>query len=159
MFFGTKEWDYAVDQVLSNEITANRGIFDRQGKKIEITVKTANALDKKIKKPSYLSLVRVRRLGEARPGPGVQLKIITAFEDGSKKTSYWDGQGSWADFRFTGASKVKYAQIDPGNVFLIDRDLSNNSYIVKANMAGTLRWSGKLLFWIQNLLQFVSTLS
>jgi hypothetical protein len=159
LFFGTREWDYAVDQVISREITASRGIFDNQGKKSEITAKAARALDKKIKKPRYQSLVRVRRLGEARPGPGVQLKIKTAFEDGSQKISYWDGQGSWAEFSFTGASKVRYAQIDPDNVFLIDRDLGNNSYTVKSNMAGTVRWTGKLLFWLQNLLQFVSTLS
>jgi hypothetical protein len=159
LFFGTSEWDYAVDQVTSQEITTARGIFDSQGRKSEITAKAARALDRKNKQPRYQSLVRVRRLGEARPGPGVRLKIITAFADGSQKINYWDGQGSWAEFSFTGDSKITYAQIDPDNVFLIDRDLSNNSYTVKAHMAGTLRWTGKLLFWIQNLLQFVSTLS
>ena len=159
LFFGTSEWDYAVDQVTSQEITTARGIFDNQGKKSEITAKAARALDKKNKQPRYRSLVRVRRLGEARPGRGVQLKIKIVFADGSQKISYWDGQGSWAEFSFTGDSRIKYAQIDPDNVFLIDRDLSNNSYTVKSNMAGTLRWTGKLLFWIQNLLQFVSTLS
>ena len=159
LFFSTREWDYAVDEVTSRKIKASRGIFDREGKKSEVTAKEARALDKKNKQPRYQSLVRVRRLGEARPGPGVRLKIITAFEDGTQKIDYWDGQGSWVEFSFTGASKVKYAQIDPDNVFLIDRDLSNNSFIVKAKMAGTMRWTGKLLFWIQNLLQFVSALS
>lgn len=159
LFFGTYEWDYAIDQATSQEITIARGIFDRQKKKIEITAKAARALDKKNKKPRYQSLVRVRRLGEARPGPGVQLKIKTVFADGSQKISYWDGQDRWVEFSFTGGSRIKYAQIDPDNVFLIDRDLTNNSYTVKPHMAGTLRWTGKLLFWIQNLLQFVSTLS
>jgi hypothetical protein len=159
LFFGTSEWDYAVDGVISREIKASRGVFDGAGGKNEVTTKAARALDKKNKHPRYQSLVRVRRLGEARPGPGIKLKIITAFEDGSKEISYWNGQDSWAEFSFEGNSKVKYAQIDPDNVFLIDRDLSNNSYTVKAHMAGALRWSGKLLFWIQNLLQFVSALS
>ena len=31
MFFGTAEWDYAVDRVTSQEITTARGMFDRQG--------------------------------------------------------------------------------------------------------------------------------
>jgi hypothetical protein len=159
LFFSTREWDYAVDQVTSQKITAARGIFDSQGKRSEVTVQAARDLDQKNKKPLYRSLVRIRRLGEARPGPGVMLKIVTAFEDGSKKTNYWDGQGSWSEFAFIGPSKVKYAQVDPDNIFLIDRDLSNNSFIVKANMAGTMRWTGKLLFWIQNLLQFVGTVS
>jgi hypothetical protein len=159
LFFGTSEWDYAVDGVISREIKASRGVFDGAEGKSEVTTKAARALDKKNKHPRYQSLVRVRRLGEARPGPGIKLKIITAFEDGSKEISYWNGQDSWAEFSFEGNSKVKYAQIDPDNVFLIDRNLSNNSYTVKAHMAGALRWSGKLLFWIQNLLQFVSALS
>ena len=159
LFFSTKEWDFAVDQVYSREIKTPRGVFDREGKKSENKAQAVRAHDKKNKHPRYQSVVRVRRLGEARPGPGVRLKIITAFEDGTKKIDYWDGQGSWAEFTGASFSKVKYAQIDPDNVFLIDRDLSNNSFAVKANMAGPLRWTGKLLFWIQNLLQFVSSVS
>jgi hypothetical protein len=159
LLFSTKEWDYAVDNVISSEIGTDRGVFDEKGKKTEITARAARDRDRKIKKPAFRSLVRVRRLGAARPGPGVLLKIVTAFEDGSQKTAYWDGQASWVEFRFSGASKVRSACIDPDNVFLVDRDLSNNSYVVKAKMTGTLRWSGKLLFWIQNLLQFVSALS
>jgi hypothetical protein len=159
LFFGTKEWDYAVDSVISLPARTPRGVFDGRGGKKEITTRAAREMDRKSKKTVYHSRVRVRRLGEARPGPGVKLKIVTAFEDGSQKTNYWDGQGNWTEFAFTGASKVKYARIDPGNVFLIDRDLSNNSYIVEAKPAGTLRWGAKLLFWLQNLLQFVSAVS
>ena len=159
LFFSTREWDYAIDSVSSYKIKTSRGIFDGQGKKSEITARAARELDEKNKKPVFRSLVRIRRLGDARPGPGVKLKIITAFEDGSIKTNYWDGQDRWTEFSFTGDSRVKYAHIDPDNVFLIDRDLSNNSFIVKANMAGTMRWTGKLLFWIQNLLQFAASVS
>ena len=81
------------------------------------------------------------------------------FEDGTQKIDHWDGQGRWVEFTYSGRSKVRYAQVDPDAVFLIDRDLSNNSYVVKARPAGALRWSGKLLFWLQNLLQFASALS
>jgi hypothetical protein len=159
LFFGTAEWDYAVDSVTSSEIKASRGVFDEKGKKTEITSRAARELDRKIKKPIFRSLVRLRRLGDARPGPGVRLKVVIGFEDGSQKTEYWDGQGSWTEFSFIGTSQAAYAQVDPDNVFLIDRDLSNNSFIVKARMSGTMRWTGKLLFWIQNLLQFAGSLS
>jgi len=159
LFFGTREWDYAVASVSSREVKTSRGVFDGKDRKNEVTSRTARDLDKKNKKTVYRSLVRIQRLGDARPGPGVKLKIITAFEDGSQKVNYWDGQDSWTEFSFAGASKIAYARLDPDNVFLIDRDLSNNSYIVKAKTAGTLRWTGKLLFWIQNLLQFASALS
>ncbi|HSQ36037.1 MAG TPA: M1 family aminopeptidase, partial [Candidatus Binatia bacterium] len=158
LFFSTREWDYAVDSVVSRQIKTRRGVFDVKGRKTEITTRAARGLDSKDKKPVYHSLVRVRRLGEARPGPGIQLKVVVAFEDGSKKITYWDGQGSWTEFSFEGASKITYACIDPDNVFLVDRDLSNNSVIVKAKMAGTMRWTSKLMFWIQNLLLFASAL-
>jgi len=159
MFQGTNDWDYAVERAVSEEIVTPRGIFDIQGGKTEVTAAKARAADKKIKKPQYASRVTVRRLGEARPGPGVMLKILTVFEDGTRKIEHWDGQGRWAVFSYTGPSKVKLAQVDPDTIFLVDRDLTNNSYIVKANSAGAMRWSGKLLFWIQNLLQFISALS
>jgi hypothetical protein len=159
LFFGTAEWDYAVESAVSREITTARGLFDRQGKKVEVTSKDARSQDKNDKKKRFSTRVRVRRLGEARPGPGVMLQVKTVFEDGTWKTEPWDGQGRWAEFSYEGSSRVKYAQVDPDTVFLIDRDLSNNSYVARARSAGAMRWSGKLLFWIQNLLQFVSTLS
>ncbi len=159
MFQDSLHWDYAVERAASQKVTAARGIFDRGGKKVEVTGRQARALDQGDKKPRYLTRVRVRRLGEARPGPDVQLKVRTVFEDGTQKIDHWDGQGRWAEFTYSGRSKVRYAQVDPDSVFLIDRDLSNNSYVVKARPAGALRWSGKLLFWLQNLLQFASALS
>lgn len=159
MFQGTDEWDYAVERATSEEIVSARGVFDLRGGKTEVTSAQARAADKKIKKPQYLSRVTVRRLGEARTGAGVRLKIRTVFADGSEKIAFWDGQGRWAEFSYMGSSRVQYAQIDPDNIFLIDRDLTNNSYIVKASSAGAMRWSSKLLFWMQNLLQFISALS
>ncbi len=159
MFQGSLHWDYAVERASSQRIAAARGVFDRGGKKVEITGKQARALDHGDKKPRYLTRVRVRRLGEARPGPDVRLKVRTLFADGSQKIENWDGQWRWIEFTYTGMSKVTQAQVDPDTVFLIDRDLSNNSYVVKSRAAGGLRWSGKLLFWLQNLLQFASALS
>jgi hypothetical protein len=159
LFFSTREWDYAVSEAVSRRVRTARGVFEGPKGKNTVTLKAAREQDRKEKKPAFRSLVRVRRLGDARPGPGVRLKIVTAFEDGSQKINYWDGQGRWAEFSFEGASKIASARIDPDQVFLIDRDLSNNSFFVKAHPAGTLRWTGKLLFWIQNLLLFASSLS
>ncbi len=158
LFYGTHEWDFALERAGSSEITTPRGVFDRQGKKIEVSGKNARELDKKEKQKRFITRVRIRRLGEARPGPGVTLKVITVFEDGSKQVEHWDGQDRWVEFTYTGKSKVKYAQVDPDRIFLIDCDLSNNSYIAKADSAGTMRWSSRLLFWMQNLLQFASAL-
>ncbi len=158
LFFAAKDWDYALERAESMEIAIPRGVFDRQGKKVETTVKSARAQDQKEKKKRFLTRVRVRRLGEARPGTGIALKVLTVFADGSRKVEHWDGRERWIEFTYEGPSKVRYAQVDPGTVFLVDRDLSNNSYVVEAKTAGTMRWSGRLLFWVQNLLQYASAL-
>ena len=158
LFFAAKDWDYALERAVSREIATPRGIFDRQGKKVETTSKIAADQDRKEKKKRFLTRVRVRRLGEARPGDGVKLKVLTVFEDGTRKSESWDGQGRWIEFTYEGPSKVRYAQVDPDTVFLVDRNLSNNSYVAVTKTAGAIRWSGKLLFWMQNLLQFASAL-
>ncbi len=158
MLRGTSDWDFAVDRAVSSEQSSARGVFERQGKKVEVTKKEARAQDKKEKRKRYVTRVRVRRLGEARPGIGVLLKIATVFEDGTRKTEHWDGQSRWIEFSYESGSKVQYAQIDPDTIFLIDRDLSNNSFVARGKSAGALRWSSQLLFWMQNLLQFSGAL-
>ena len=85
---------------------------------------------------------------------------MTVFEDGTQKDRILGRPGPLGRVQLSAApARSQYAQVDPDNVFLIDRDLSNNSFVVKARMAGAMRWSGKLLFWMQNLLQFASALS
>jgi hypothetical protein len=158
LFFAASDWDYAVERASSSEIRTPRGVFDRRLGRIEVTARDARRQDDGRPEKRYLTRVMVRRLGEARPGAGVALKVITVFEDGTRKTESWDGQGRWAEFTYEGKSKVAYAQVDPDAVFLVDRDLSNNSYVARAKAAGTLRWSSRLLFWMQNLLQFASAL-
>ncbi|MBN2346550.1 MAG: M1 family metallopeptidase [Candidatus Aminicenantes bacterium] len=158
LFFTANDWDYAVDSAVSREVRAARGVFDRGGRKAETSRRMARRQDREKKEKTYVTRVRVRRLGEARPGGGVRLKVLTVFEDGTRKVEGWDGQGRWTEFTYEGRSKVAYAQVDPETIFLIDRDLSNNSYVARAKSAGALRWSAKLQFWLQNLLQFASAL-
>ncbi len=158
LFFAAKEWDYAVDLADSREVRSARGVFERQGKKVEVTRRAAREQEKRGQEKLYVTRVRICRLGEARPGPGVTLQVLTVFEDSTRKTESWDGQGRWIDFVYEGPSKVKYAQVDPDTVFLVDRNLSNNSHVARGRSAGALRWSGKLQFWLQNLLQFAAAL-
>lgn len=157
-FFSAKEWDFAVAQAESQEIRTPRGVFERQGKKVETTSQAARQQDRKSSKKRYATCVRVERLGEARPGGGVRLKVLTVFENGERKVESWDGLGRWVEFTYEGPSRVKFAQVDPERVFLVDSDLSNNSRLAKADPAGALRWSARLLFWTQNLLQFAAAL-
>ncbi len=158
MLRGTSDWDYALDGAVSSERRSARGVFERQGREVEVSARKARQQDRKEKKKTYVTRVRVRRLGEARPGGDVALKVLTVFENGARRIENWDGRGRWIEFVYEGPDKVRYAQVDPETIFLIDRDLSNNSYVARGRSAGALRGSGKLLFWMQNLLQYAAAL-
>ncbi|MCP2604939.1 M1 family metallopeptidase [Candidatus Aminicenantes bacterium AH-873-B07] len=159
LFFKANEFDYGISSLISKRIKTARGIFDKKDKKIEITTKKAKEMDKKIEKPQYLTIVKVKRFGEAKLGGDVKLKIKIVFKDGTKEIKYWDGKARWTEFRFIKSSKVKYAQVDPDYIFLIDANITNNSLKLKPNRTGVLRWTNKFLFWVQNFLQFISIFS
>jgi len=159
LFFKANEFDYGISSLISKKIRTARGIFDKNGKKEEITTKKAKEIDKKIKTPKYLTIVKVRRFGEAKLGGDTKLKIKIVFEDGTEEIKYWDGKARWTEFRFIKNCKAKYAQVDPENIFLIDSNITNNSLKLKPDRRGALRWTNKLLFWVQNFLQFISIFS
>jgi hypothetical protein len=159
LFFKANEFDYGVSSLISKKIKTARGVFDKNGKKEEITSKMAKEIDKKIKEPRYLTIVKVKRFGEAKLGGDVKLKVKVVFEDGTEEIKYWDGKSRWNEFRFIKKTKAKYAVIDPENIFLIDSNITNNSLKLKPSRKGALRWSNKVLFWIQNFLQYVSIFS
>lgn len=156
-FFGTKEFDYGVTSVTCEKVKSPKGIFEKDGKKVEITGK--EKIGKEEKEDRYFSLIKVRRFGEAKLGGDVKLKIKVVFEDGKEEIRYWDGQSRWTEFRFITKSKLKYAQVDPDNLFLIDANITNNSLKLKADRTGAIDLANTILFWIQNLLLFVSSLS
>jgi hypothetical protein len=159
LFFHTLEFDYGIASVISEELTTPAGVFDKEdGKKTEITWQKTREIDEN-KEKQYLSIVNVRRYGEATLGGDVKLKVRIVFEDGKEETRFWDGNARWIRYKFTRPYKIKFAQVDPENRFLIDADFTNNSRKRKPDAAGAKRWTNKLHFWIQNLLQVFSIIS
>jgi hypothetical protein len=72
MLRGTSEWDFAVDRAVSSEQRSARGVFERQGRKVEVTARNAREQDRKRKKKTYMTRVRVRRLAlRLRAGHGL----------------------------------------------------------------------------------------
>ena len=100
-------------------------------------------------------MVRLERLEEAI----IPVEVLIHFEDGKQIIEYWDGKERAKDFVFERESKVDYAVIDPELKILMDKDLTNNSLIVKGNKKVALKYGSKFMFLIQNLMQFVSIFS
>lgn len=164
LFFDTVDFDYGVSSLTSfKKKKYVRGVHDVEGKKTEFTKKKIKEMEKEDKntgeKKLYITVVKLCRLGEARLGGDVSMKLKVVFEDSSEEVRYWKGQERWKKFTFEKPTKAKLAQIDPDNIWLIDSNLSNNSLKRKPSRKGVLRLTNQLLFWIQNYLQFVAAWS
>lgn len=159
LFQSANEFDYGIEKVDSRKIVTPAGIFGRDGQKREVTFKQAEAADRSHAEKTYLSIVKARRFGEARIGGDVMLRIEVVFEDGRREERYWDGQARWTEFRFSGSSKIKFARVDPEEIFLIDVNLTNNSKKLESDGRGARRVGSKILFYLQNLLQTLTLFS
>jgi hypothetical protein len=156
-FFGqflsdTLEFDYGVSRLDTEEKqAADLGIFDRDGRKDEVTPARRKEAGRKAKGAAkvFLTEVCVRRCGEAKVGPGFPVTLEVAFADGRVETRTWDGQSRWKTFRFTTPARALSARIDPESRWLLDSNLANNSLKAKASRAGIWRAAGLFLFWVQ----------
>jgi hypothetical protein len=160
-FYDTLNFDYGVDGLRSAEKpVADLGVFDKDGKKDEMTPRKIEELKKKkdASKKIYLSRVKVRRFGEAKVGPGFPVILEVVFEDGSRETRTWDGQARWETFYFQKPAKAASARIDPENRWLLDSNLANNSIKAKASRSGVWRMTSLILFWTQNVLHVLGGL-
>ena len=158
-FHKANVFDYAVASLHSEKMLALRGVFDDQQARQEVTKQMARAQDKDNKEARYFSKVVVKRLGEARLGGDVPLKIKVVFEDGSQVLRYWDGRARWVAFTFIRPAKITYAQVDPEHCFLFDANMTNNSLRRKPDHTAAVKWSTKLHFLLQNLMHAISMFS
>jgi hypothetical protein len=163
----TQAFDYGVAEVASIKVPrARRGVFDVKGAREEMTskkIEELDALEAKFPeaevKTEYLTTVVLRRFGEARVRGDAQVKVLVRFKDGTTETRSWDGQARWARLEFVKPVEVESAQVDPDGVWLIDANLANNSRGVDGLRRNVVKLLTQLLFTVQNLLQFVSSLS
>jgi len=152
--FGNRELDYAVTQASSNEIGTAAGVFDRDGKKNTVSVEEArkSGEGKKERKKLYRTTVKVQRLADAV----VPVEIRVKFKDGHIENRTWDGQYRWVKYVFERSSEIESAQIDPGNKWLLDINLANNSKTAEPSYTPIAKWSSHVLFWVENLMLLAS---
>jgi hypothetical protein len=164
LFFNSLNFDYGISSLRSYEKEKHfKGVFDLDGKKEKFTkerVKKLKSSEKKSgRKKTYMTEAVIRRFGEAKIGGDVSLKLKVTFEDGSEEIIHWNGQKRWEKITFEKSAKAKLAQVDPDGIWLIDSNLTNNSLKRKSSKKGIRCFANKLLFWIQNCLHLISTLS
>lgn len=140
------ELDYAVTRI------SNEALFARQGAFGDPATGFTYEDGSGVRTP--VSQVEVQRIGDWV----FPVDLLITFEDGSTKTIRWSGVEGMKVFEFSNSPKIISAQIDPEYKIGLDLDINNNSLTLQPETAPLWKYTAKVLFWVQNLLQAVSFL-
>lgn len=161
LVYSSDTLDYAVDNVTSERQRLSLGIFeDPAGKRREVTEEERKKQEKesgnskKQDQALYESEVTVRRMG----GVVVPVEVRVVFENGEQFNTTFDGQYRWTRYHFLKPTKVRYAEVDPEHKLLLDVNFSNNSRTLESHHGAVVKWTSKIMFWIQNLLMSLMSL-
>jgi Peptidase family M1 domain len=111
--------------------------------------------DKDAKGGPYRTYVTVHRKGDFV----APVELIVTFDDKSTVTEHWDGKDRWVRYSYIRPAQVASARIDPGDGILLDRNLFNNSYIVKEDRHATQKLRNIWLFtseWLSQVLAWLT---
>lgn len=103
----------------------------------------------------YESTVRIDRLGDMK----LPVDVLIHFENGKEKRMVWDGQSGRKTITSTQSGRVLWAKADPDQKLYIDKNLNNNTFTVSPTQAPAAKYAVKLLFWIQNWMQWLAWLA
>ena len=153
LFYGTGRIDFAVDSLRSREARGPRGFVPppRAGQ---------DFIDRQAQAPRaedgsrYESEVIVARRGEI----ALPVEVLVRFEKGPEVRETWDGRDTWKRFTYEREARVMSAEVDPGGLYAMDVDRTNNSLTLDRNGRAitplVLHW----LFLVQNELHLASSL-
>lgn len=147
VLYGSDICDYKLASISNIEKENAKGIYDSSG------VKKFYA-DQKNDKPDYKSSVVVYRLGEVK----LPVEVLVHFDDGKEVLENWDGQARTMEYKFNGKSKVVWAKVDPNNKIPLDINLINNTLSTEPEKGVFNKYAAKVLFWVQNVMLFMSSL-
>ena len=153
LFYGTGRLDFAVASLKSREAKAPRGLVPPSRAGLEpLDRRGETPLDGSSKQ--YESEVIVARPGEIV----LPVEILVKFEDGVEVRESWDGRDTWKRFTYEREARAASAEIDPGGIYAMDLDRTNNSLTLDRNQRAiaplVLHW----LFLVQNELHLASSL-
>ncbi len=97
------------------------------------------------------STIRVDRLGDMQ----LPVEVLVHFSDGHEQLLHWNGQSRSQTFSLTQPTTVQWAKLDPQQKIYLDTNLNNNSLTLNPSSAPAAKFTGKFLFWLQNLMQWL----
>lgn len=84
------------------------------------------------------------------------VEIELHFEGTRPYRTTWDGEARWTRLLVTGGPRLIEAIVDPAEKILLDSDRSNNGRRTAADRRAAARWTSRSVFWVQNLLDFLT---
>lgn len=95
----------------------------------------------------------VERLGDMI----LPTEISVQFADGKQELISWSGEEKLKTYKFDKA--ISAVKIDPQNKLLLDLDFNNNSKAIEPSTLAFKKYTMKIMFWIQNMMQWVATMA
>lgn len=145
VIYGTDACDYAVHSISNNKIQEPLGYFEDWEK---AKIPTGNSSQQ------YRAKTILYRLG----GLQVPQEVRITFDDGSSVLEKWDGQARSHDFTYVGNKQIVSVHIDPAFKVPIDQNIWNNSYTLKPQSSGVLRYSSSFFTWMEGVMVSLSLL-
>ncbi|HEY1055640.1 MAG TPA: M1 family peptidase, partial [Emticicia sp.] len=96
----------------------------------------------------------VERLGDMI----LPTEILVQFADGKQELIPWNGEADKAK-TYTFDKAISTVKVDPQNKLLLDLNFNNNSKAVDPSMLVFRKYTMKIMFWIQNMMQWMAGLA
>lgn len=138
--------DYAVEDATSEKAKPPKGMFESEGRLVEKPPRD------RASPKGWDTLVTVARRGDV----AIPVEVALRFEGGHTYRSRWDGEARWKRFRVERGPKLIEAIVDPAEKVLLDVDRTNNGRLVTADPRAASRWTARAVFWMQNLVDFLT---
>jgi hypothetical protein len=145
-FFSSGGVDYAVEEAESRPAKPPRGRFERDGK---LVPEPPDAL---ARPGGWDSVVTVVRRGDVAMPVDIELR----FEGTRPYRTTWNGEARWTRLTVEGGPRLVEAIVDPDEKILLDADRTNNGRRTEADPRAAARWTSRSVFWVQNLLDFLT---
>jgi len=147
-FYSSGIVDYAVAVAESEPAKPPRGLFEKDGK---LSLGPPADLPKV---RGYDSQVTVVRSGDV----SMPVEVLLRFEGGREHRARWDGEARWKRYSVSRGPRLIEAVVDPGEKILLDVDRTNNGRRTTDDPRAATRWTARAVFWIQNMIDFMTVL-
>jgi hypothetical protein len=136
---GTAVCDFAVHGITNIQLDQGTGWFGDSFRSFE-------------RVDSFYCSARIHRLHDMV----IPVEIEFSFENGHTERHIWNAERNSTLYEFVSESPLECVYIDPDHKIVLDIDFNNNSYSIKTNRAGILKYSSRSIFWLQNIFQSIS---